>query len=227
MKKCYVVEFDKFVTYREGLEIQQRAFNIVKERQIEGIILLLQHSPVFTIGRDGGKNNILISRERMNRLGIEVYETNRGGNVTYHGPGQLVAYPILNLNKFKKDVHWYIRQLEEVVIRTLKTYGISADRKEKYTGVWVGDRKITAIGVHVKRWITMHGFAFNISVNKEHFGFINPCGITEFGIASLDDFVKVIDYSDVLKRIQKKFEETFDIELIKENETLIGEETEC
>jgi len=224
MKKCYLVEFDRLINYREGLEIQESAFNIVKESEIDGIILLLQHNPVFTIGRDGGENNILISRERINKLGIEIYETNRGGNVTYHGPGQLVAYPILNLKKIKKDVHWYIRQLEEVVIQTLKTYGIIAGRKDKYTGVWVGDTKITAIGVHVKRWITMHGFAFNICVNKDHFRLINPCGITEFGIASLNDFVEGVKYSDILMRIEKKFEEVFDIKLIKDNEKLLRRE---
>lgn len=213
MNNCYVIKIDKPVGYAEGLEIQQRTFNLVKEKQMDGIILFLQHKPVITIGSSGGKENLLVSKERLDALGIELFQTRRGGNITYHGQGQLVAYPILNLNKFKKDAHWYLRQLEEVIIRTLKTYGIIAGRKPKYTGVWVEDSKIAAIGVYVKRWITMHGFAFNLFVNKEHFSFINPCGITEFGVASLDDYIEEIDYDDVVNRVKNKFKEVFDMEL--------------
>lgn len=213
MRKCYVIEFKNPIGYAEGLEIQQRAFNLVNKNEMDGILLLLQHKPVFTIGRSGGKDNLLVSKEKLDELGIELYETSRGGNITYHGLGQLVAYPILNLNKFKKDAHWYLRQLEEVVIRTLETYGITPRRKPKYTGVWVGDSKVAAIGVHVKRWITMHGFAFNLFVNKEHFRLINPCGITEFGIASIDDFLDEVYYDDVLNRVKEKFKEVFNMEL--------------
>lgn len=213
MRNCYAITIDKPVSYSEGLEMQQRAYDLVLENQIDGIILLLQHKPVFTTGSNGGTENLLITKEELNELGIDLYETNRGGNITYHGPGQLVVYPILDLSKFQKDVHWYLRQLEEVMIKTLSTYGITARRKQKYPGVWVGEKKITAIGVHVKKWITTHGLAFNISVNKEHFGLINPCGIVEYGIASLDDFFKEIEYSNALNKVKEKLMECFDMEL--------------
>ncbi|GAA0182083.1 lipoyl(octanoyl) transferase LipB [Clostridium sediminicola] len=215
MEKCYVIKFDRLIGYKEGLELQKRAFDLINDEKNEmvGIILIMQHKTVFTIGRNGGKENLLISQEKLEEEGIELYDSSRGGNITYHGPGQLVAYPLLNLNRFKKDIHWYVRQLEEVVIRTLKTYGIEGGRKPKYPGVWVKDSKITAIGVKVRRWITMHGLAFNIFVNKEHFRFINPCGITEFGIASLDDFVQEVSYYQVEDRIVEKFKEVFEIEL--------------
>lgn len=215
MKNIYSITFDKPVGYVEGLQMQQRAFNLVKEKQIDGILLLLQHEPVFTFGSGGGYENLLVPKEKLGKLGIDICETRRGGNVTYHGPGQLVVYPILNLNKFKKDAHWYLRQLEEVVIRTLETYGITAGRKPEYPGVWVGNKKITAIGVHAKKWITLHGFAFNIFVNKDHFGLINPCGITEFGIASIDDYLEVVDYDKVLSKVKEKFKEVFDMNLIE------------
>ncbi len=213
MRKCYAISFNDLIGYSEGLEIQQKAFNVVKENDLDGIVLFLQHKPVITIGSNGGEDNLLVGKERLNKVGIELYETNRGGNITYHGPGQMVVYPILNLNKFKKDSHWYLRQLEEVIIQTLKTYDIEAGRKPKYTGVWVEDKKITAIGVRIKRWITMHGLAFNLSVNKDHFRLINPCGITDFGVTSLNDFLREVSYEDLLKRVREKFEEVFQVSL--------------
>lgn len=221
MKKCYVLEYKKLIDYEEGLEIQKRAFDFVKENDIDGIILLLQHKPVFTTGSSGGNENMLVSKELLDEMGINIYQSSRGGNITFHGPGQMVAYPILDLSKFKKDLHWYLRQLEEVIIKAIETYGIEAGRKPKYTGVWIGNRKIAAIGVHVRKWITMHGFAFNITVNKDHFNLINPCGITEFGIASLDDYIKEIDYPEVLRIIKEKLEEVFDIKLIDSNIELL------
>ena len=214
MKRCYVLEYNKYVGYEEGLVLQYDALDLVRQNQMDGIILLLQHKPVITIGKNGGKEHLLASKESLDKLGIELYETRRGGNITYHGPGQLTAYPILNLKKFEKDIHWYVRQLEEVVIEVLKTYEITAGRKRQYTGVWVENRKIAAIGVHVTRWITMHGFAFNFSVNKEHFGLINPCGITEFGIVSLDDYLKKVAYGDVTNRVKDSFSKVFDTALI-------------
>lgn len=216
MRTCYVLEIENPVGYAEGLELQQRAFNLVKRNEMDGILLLLQHKPVLTIGRNGGHDHLLVSKEILDDEGIELYESNRGGNITYHGLGQLVAYPIIDLSRFNKDTHWYLRQLEEVVIRTLETYEIPARRKEKYTGVWVGDNKIAAIGVHVKKWITMHGFSLNIFINKEYFNLINPCGITEFGIASVDDFIIDIKYHEILDRVKEKFKETFNMELISQ-----------
>lgn len=215
MKRCYVLEIKEPIDYEEGLEIQKRAFDFIKNNDIDGIILLLQHKPVFTTGSSGGNENMLASKVLLDEMGINIYQSSRGGNITYHGPGQMVAYPILDLQEFKKDLHWYLRQLEEVIIKTIETYGIEAGRKPKYTGVWIENRKIAAIGVHVRKWITMHGFALNITVNKDHFKLINPCGITEFGIASLDDYLNEIDYQEVSRIIKEKFEEVFDIKLIE------------
>lgn len=214
MANCYVIEVDRLVSYEDGLELQQKAFNFVKKTEIDGVLLLLQHKPVITVGASGGKDNLLIPRENLEALGIDFYESKRGGNITYHGPGQLVGYPIMKLEKFNKDVHWYLNQLEEVIIETLKIYGINAGRKLKYTGVWVENSKIAAIGVYVKRWITMHGFSFNISINKSHFALINPCGITEFGVASLNDYLLEIDYNHIINSIKKSFEEVFNTNLI-------------
>lgn len=219
MRSCYVTELKDFISYKEGLELQKKAFDVVSSGKIDGILLLLQHKPVITIGKGGGKENLLVSKEKLDKLGIEIFETSRGGNITYHGPGQLVAYPILNLNKFNKDAHLYLRELEEVIIRTLKLYDINAGRKVKYTGVWVDDMKIAAIGVALRRWITKHGFSFNISVNKDHFALINPCGITRFGICSLEDFVTNVDYRDVIDNIKIKFQEVFHTELINKTST--------
>lgn len=221
MRKCYIIEFDHLIGYEYGLELQKKAFDLVRNSDIDGIILVLQHKAVLTTGSSGGSENLLVSKETLNEMGIELYQSNRGGNVTYHGPGQMVVYPIMDLTKFQKDSHWYLRQLEEVIIKTLEKYGIPGGRKPKYTGAWIKDKKIAAIGVHVKKWITMHGFAFNISVKKSHFDLISPCGIKEFGIASLDDYIESVKYSEVLEVVRKKFEEVFDIELSKADKELL------
>lgn len=211
--QCYVIEIDSPVRYEEGLLLQQRAFELVHKAQVEGILLLLQHRSVFTMGTQGGRNNLYASEDELHQMGIELFESQRGGNITYHGPGQLVAYPILNLSYLKKDVRWYIYQLEEVVIQTLMEYGIKAGRKAKYIGVWVGDKKITAIGVGMRKWITLHGFAFNIQVQKQFFNLINPCGIKEFEIASLDDYISPIDYKVVVNCVKDKFSSVLNLKL--------------
>ncbi|BAH07054.1 hypothetical protein CKR_2003 [Clostridium kluyveri NBRC 12016] len=216
LRKCYVKEFHKLISYSEGIEIQQKAFDFVIRNNIDGILLLLQHKPVITIGKSGGKNNILASKYELDKYSIDLCHTSRGGNVTYHGPGQLVGYPILNLNNFQKDIHLYLRQLELILINTVREYGIKAGIKPKYTGVWVGDRKIAAIGVGIRKWITRHGFAINISVNKEHFKLIVPCGIKEFGVCSLEDFTANVDYNDVVQKIENNFKMIFETDLIKE-----------
>jgi lipoyl(octanoyl) transferase len=215
-KRCFVVEFKEPVGYGEGLLFQERAFNKVSAGEADGILLLLEHKPVFTIGRSGGRENLLVDERALDMLGIELYETNRGGNITYHGPGQIVAYPIFNLSKWKKDLPWFVSCLEEVVIQVLRDYDIRAGRKPKYRGVWVGDKKIAAIGIAVDKWISMHGFAFNVKVNKSHFGLINPCGIREFSVASLDDYVDGVDFREVVKKVKEKFSLVFETDFKKE-----------
>lgn len=206
---CRILELGT-ISYDRGVTIQNEIANQVKEGRFPGAILLLQHTPVFTIGRAGGRENILISHERLREKNIELYETNRGGNVTYHGPGQIVGYPILNLKYWGKDVRLYMYNLEEVIIKTLKRLGVESGRKSQYRGVWVGDRKIAAVGVNVKNWITMHGFSFQITKeSSENFGFINPCGITEFGVVSLEEFIPDIKVEDVIPVLKKEFSEVF------------------
>lgn len=209
-RRCFVVEFKEPLGYGDDLTFQERAFEKVSAGEADGILLLLEHKPVFTVGRSGGRENLLVDERVLEAYGIELYETNRGGNITYHGPGQIVAYPIFNLSKWKKDLPWYVSCLEEVVIQVLKDYNIKAGRKPKYRGVWVADKKIAAIGIAADRWITMHGFAFNVRVDKSHFELINPCGIREFSVASLDDYVEDVDFREVVKKTREKFSLVFE-----------------
>ncbi|MFY9431131.1 MAG: lipoyl(octanoyl) transferase LipB [Acetomicrobium sp.] len=215
-RRCFVVNLKGLIGYGEGLVLQEKAFDKVVSGKADGILLLLEHKPVFTIGRSGGKENLLVDEKYLKTAGIELYETNRGGNITYHGPGQIVAYPIFNLSKWKKDLQWYVSCLEEVIIQVLKDYNIKAGRKPKYRGVWVADKKIAAIGIAAERWITMHGFAFNVKVEKSHFELINPCGIKEFSVASLDDYVEDVIFRDVVKKAKEKFSLVFETNFKKE-----------
>lgn len=218
-RQCKAIIYSKLLGYNEALELQSQYFEAVKENDDNGVVMFLQHKPVLTYGKNAGDGNLLVSRAALETMGIELAETNRGGDITYHGPGQLVVYPILNLKKFKQDTHWYLRQLEEVIIRVLGKYDIKAQRRPHYTGVWIGERKITAVGIHVRKWITMHGLGFNVEVNKDHFGLITPCGISEFGISSLDDYLETVVFEDVLQDVIEGFEEVFEMELIKVNQS--------
>jgi lipoyl(octanoyl) transferase len=175
------------VPYLEALALQRR---LVEERRAGAVpdtLLLLEHPPVITLGvkGDGGRGNVVATGEQLAALGIEICETGRGGDVTYHGPGQIVGYPIIDLRPDRCDVHRYVRDVEEVMIRTCADYGIAAARIKGMTGAWVGDGKIGAIGVRISRWITSHGFAFNVNTNLDHFTLIVPCGISDRGVTSL------------------------------------------
>jgi len=176
------------VPYGEALAMQRALVEERRAGRIPDVLLLLQHPPVITLGvrGDGGRSNIVASRERLAELGIEVCETGRGGDVTYHGPGQIVGYPVLDLRPDRCDVHRYVRDLEEVMIRVCADYGVSAGRIKGLTGTWVGGEKIGAIGVRISRWITSHGFAFNVHTTLEHFRLIVPCGISDHGVTSLE-----------------------------------------
>jgi lipoyl(octanoyl) transferase len=212
VKAMYQVKsINQYVPYQDGLRMQMDSFNEVLEDKVNGVLYLLEHDPVFTIGTSGGGDNLLCTTDELDNIGIEVVNVDRGGNITYHGPGQLVVYPIFNLAKLNKDVHWYVESLEQVVINLLQTYGIEGSRKDAYRGVWVGDKKICATGVHVRKWITTHGISFNYAVNKEHFKLINPCGITEFGVASLNDYIENINSVDIRNRMIRSFESVFGI----------------
>ncbi|HEX3044910.1 MAG TPA: lipoyl(octanoyl) transferase LipB [Bacillota bacterium] len=173
--------------YKEALSFQEKALSLRQQGRIGDLLLLVEHPPVLTLGRRGKYHNILLPLDELKKNGINIYEVNRGGDVTYHGPGQLVGYPVMDLNQHGADIKSFIWNMEEVFIRLLKEkYQITADRDEKkYTGVWIENRKITALGIAVHRWVTMHGFAFNINTDLSHFQWINPCGITDKGVASI------------------------------------------
>ncbi len=174
------------VSYADGLELQRRLVEDRKADRIPDTLLLLQHPHVLTVGvKKDGRSHILASPDRLSSLGVDVFETGRGGDVTYHGPGQLVGYPILDLNPDRRDVHLYVRDLEEVMIRVCGDYGIEAGRSKGFSGAWVADEKIGAIGVRISRWVTSHGFAFNVTTDVNFFSLIVPCGIADRGVTSL------------------------------------------
>jgi lipoyl(octanoyl) transferase len=178
MRRCQVQDLGR-LEYRAALALQK---GLEAERQaglIPDQLLLVEHPHVITLGRNGRAQNLLAGAEVLSRAGISFYRTDRGGDITYHGPGQLVGYPILDLRDWKRDVGAYVRGIEQVLIDTLADYGIAAGRIPKLTGVWVGDRKIAAIGVHISRWVTTHGFALNVSTGLNYFQYIVPCGLTK------------------------------------------------
>ena len=207
------------IGYDEALALQQEAARAVAAGHSE-TLLLLEHEPVFTLGRNASASDILLAPERCAALGIAVRESNRGGRVTYHGPGQLVGYPIVNLDPDRRDVKRYVTDLEEVLIRTLADIGISAARspsKERVTSVWVGNDKIAAIGVHVSRWITTHGFAVNVTEEPlASFRGIVPCGITDGGVTSIERVLgRRLAFADLLPLLLARFAEVFGREIIK------------
>ena len=206
-----IVDLGK-MDYMEALKIQEDLMQKHLNGEGEDTLLLVEHPPVLTLGRRGEYSNILLAKDYLENMGVSVYEVSRGGDVTYHGPGQIVGYPIMNLENHGKDIKQFIWKLEEIIIRLLKDlYDIEATRDEKkYTGVWVGDEKITAIGVAVKRWVTMHGFAFNVNTNLEHFKWINPCGIMDKGVTSMEKLIgKEADFEEIKRKVADYFVEVF------------------
>ena len=176
------------VPYGEALSMQRELVEERRAGRAPDLLLLLQHPPVITLGvkGDGGRAHITADEASLAELGIEVHETGRGGDVTYHGPGQVVGYPIVDLHPERCDVHRYVRDLEEVMIRVCADYSLQACRIKGLSGAWVGPEKIGAIGVRISRWITSHGFAFNVGTELEHFQLIVPCGISDGGVTSLE-----------------------------------------
>jgi lipoate-protein ligase B len=175
------------VSYAEGLELQRSLVASRIAGEIDDVLLLLQHPHVLTLGVKAGESrqHVLATPARLAELGVELHETGRGGDVTYHGPGQIVGYPIINLKPDRCDVHKYVRDLEECMIRVTGDYGFPAGRLQGLTGAWVGAEKIGAIGVRIQRWVTSHGFAYNVNTDLDFFKLIVPCGITDRGVTSL------------------------------------------
>lgn len=208
------------IGYAAALRLQEEAAIAAAEKGEESL-LLLEHEPVFTLGRNASAADILLSAEERVSRGIEVFEADRGGKITYHGPGQLVGYPILNLDPDRRDVKAYVTDLEEVLIRALADFGIAAERsprKDRVTSVWVGNDKIAAIGVHISRWITTHGFALNVT-DEPLAGFLGivPCGITDGGVTSIERVSgKAPPMAEAAAAIVARFGEVFDREIIAE-----------
>ena len=205
------------IAYAEALAMQRALVEDRRAGRVPDLLLLLQHPPVITLGvrGDGGRANVVASREQLQELGISVEETGRGGDVTYHGPGQIVGYPILDLKPDRCDVHRYVRDVEEVMIRVCADYGLPAGRIKGLTGAWIGAEKIGAIGIRISRWITSHGFAFNVSTNLQHFQLIVPCGISDRGVTSLERATgRHVSIEEVEERFVERFADVFERDVV-------------
>ena len=195
-------------SYVDAWKLQKQLHESVKNNDIPSLVLYLEHDHVYTLGKNANSDFILSNYPKD----VQVIQTDRGGQVTYHGPGQLIGYPIINLNNYKKSISWYMRALEEVIILTLQQYDISSSRKDGMTGVWVQDDKICAMGVRLSRWVSMHGFALNIEPDMEYYNGMIPCGIQEFGITSLYELLdENIDVYEVMDTITQNFFKIFKV----------------
>ena len=221
------------ISYKEAWDYQQSLFDEIVAAKIanrnlpeadqsatKNHLLFCEHPHVYTLGKSGSMDNLLLDERGLEEKGIEFFKINRGGDITYHGPGQIVGYPILDLENFFTDIHRYMRNLEEVIIRTLSHYGIEAGRLEGYTGVWLDPhddekaRKICAMGVKCSRWVTMHGWAFNVNTDLAYFDYIIPCGIKDKAVTSMQkELGREIDLGEVQEHLKTSFEEVFGCEL--------------
>lgn len=221
------------IDYKEGWDYQETLFNEIvrikmdnrsneQEQKITpNYFLMCEHPHVYTLGKSGHEDYLLVDTEELEKIGATYYKINRGGDITYHGPGQIVGYPILDLDNFFTDIHKYLRFLEEVIIRTLADYGVNAGRYPSFTGVWIDPdipekaRKICAMGVRCSRWVTMHGFALNVNSELNYFNNIIPCGIKDKQVTSLEQEIgKNVDLEEVKQKIKKYFKEIFSCELV-------------
>jgi len=199
------------IDYQKAWDLQHQLFTKRLNNEISDTLLLLEHPHTYTLGKSSNKENLLLSEVELREQNISLYDIDRGGDITYHGPGQIVGYPIINLSLWKEDTHEYLRALEEVIIQTLAEYGIEGVRNEVHTGVWVNDKKICAIGIKVRSWITMHGFAFNVNTDMKLFNGIIPCGIENKGVTSLSEIKgETIELDGVKEIIFEKFKKILD-----------------
>lgn len=213
--------------YQEDLlkqNVEIKSAHLHNERlqdSTENHFLLVEHPPVYTLGKSGSEDNILINENTMQEKGIEYFHINRGGDITFHGLGQIVGYPILDLDKFKTDLNWYLRSLEDVIILTMAEYGLTGMRSKGETGVWLDadikgkERKICAMGIKCSRWITMHGFALNVNTDLSYFNFIVPCGIQDKQVTSLEkELGYKLDYEEVKQKIKNNFAKVFNVNFV-------------
>jgi len=216
-KDCLNIDLG-LISYAEAYALQQRVVAARKAGAIEDVLLFCEHPHVITQGRNGKREHLLVSEHVLRQKGVEFYETSRGGDITYHGPGQIVGYPILNLGAIRRDVVWYVRMLEEAMIRATAELGIAAERVLGKTGIWVRagntEEKLAAIGVHISRWVTSHGFAYNVSTDLRNFDLIVPCGIADRKTTSLEKLLgRNIEQTDVASKIAKHLGELLGLEI--------------
>ncbi len=210
-RRCWLYN-QGLLSYSTALDWQRSLFKErINDPSLDDVLILLEHPPVYTLGQ--GANSEFIKFD-LNKTSSDVYRVERGGEVTYHCPGQLVGYPILNLQHYRKDLHWYLRQLEEVLIRVLAVYGLKGDRIPGLTGVWLEGQKLAAIGIKASRWITMHGFALNVCPDLTGFERIVPCGISDKAVGSLAQFIPEINLDQVRLQVAVAFAEVFSVELV-------------
>lgn len=218
-RRCALYKIGR-ISYADALELQHQLHSRCAAGDLFGALILLEHDPVITMGVKTGEGNVLVSPQALESQGVELYETDRGGDVTYHGPGQLVGYPILKLREVANDLHDYLRRLEQTVIDTLAEFGIEG-RRNPPAGVWVADKKICSIGIAVRRWVTYHGFALNVDPNMAHFALINPCGLQS---AKMTSMVELLGRSPGLDRVREvytsKFAEVYGVNLDMPTELL-------
>ncbi len=219
MKECWVVELG-LIPYAAACELQRRIVTARKAGEVPDVLLLCAHPHVITLGRNGKREHLRASDHLLRQMGVEFHPSDRGGDITYHGPGQIVGYPILNLAEIRRDVAWYMRQLEEAMIRATAEFGIAAKRIAGMTGVWVGTagspeaEKLAAIGVHLSRWVTSHGFAYNVSTDLRYFDLIVPCGLPDKRATSLERLLgRAVGCDEVAPRIVGNFGELFGFEM--------------
>jgi lipoate-protein ligase B len=211
----------QLVTYENGMRLQQKLVELRQEETIPDQLLLLEHPPVITLGRGGDVQNLVAPPATLKAERVRFYETTRGGDITYHGPGQLVGYPIIHLGEGKRDVRKYVTKLEEVLIRTVAEYGITAVRAEGKRGIWAGNDKIAAIGVRIARWVTSHGFALNVTTNLEHFRLITPCGLHGTGVTSIARLTgRNVPIDEVRNLVAAIFAEVFERDVISRPEAI-------
>jgi lipoyl(octanoyl) transferase len=212
---CFVEQLGT-IDYAAGLALQHERVAQRKAGAIPDSFLLLEHPHVYTLGRNARRENLLVSPAFLKSRGAEVFETDRGGDVTYHGPGQLVGYPILDLARHRRDIAWFMRSLEEVFIRVAADYGVEAARMPCATGVWVGNEKLVAMGVHISRWVTSHGFAFNVNTELNYFDWIVPCGLRGKGVTSIERLLGApADMAEAAERVIEHFGRVFGLEMQK------------
>ena len=211
MNRLLVINLGR-TRYADAWELQRRIFSARLAHRIPDVLLLTEHEPVYTLGKGADINHLLAGDAELREKKIDLYTIDRGGDVTFHGPGQLVGYPILDLNDYYLDIHRYLRDIEEVLIRSAKDFGICAERSDGYTGVWVKSDKLAAIGVKVSRWVTMHGFAFNANTDLSYFDRIIPCGIFHKGVTSVHALTgREVEMADVEKAVVRNFESVFSV----------------